>query len=343
MTALPPESRSALSPAPRRSPPRAALAFRVGIVGHRPNRLGRADLPLLGECLREILAAVREGVSAFQRTHPKRYAPTEPTLRAVTPLAEGADRLFAEQALALGYALCCPLPFAQEEYETDFLPPKAMEPDSLARFRGLLGQASAGAGLVLFEMDGERSRSGAAYGAAGQVVLNQSDLLIAIWDGGEPGGSGGTVDTLRDAIRDRIPVLVIDACAPHGWVLVRSQSELAKVAVCAEAPRGGGAVPADWDGLRALVWEILDLPQDDPEVEPEDGTEGCKACCEQYFEERRPRWNLAVAWRVFRELHGSHRLRLPSLRVPDFEQATLRDWPDSPDVAGWVNGQLRPH
>ena len=32
------------------------------------------------------------------------------------------------------------------------------------------------------------------HAAAGQVVLNQSDLLVVVWDGGGAGGLGGTVE-----------------------------------------------------------------------------------------------------------------------------------------------------
>ena len=55
------------------------------------------------------------------------YAGGSPTLRALSPLAEGSDRMFAAEALSLGYSLCCPLPFAQAEYERDFAPPEALE------------------------------------------------------------------------------------------------------------------------------------------------------------------------------------------------------------------------
>lgn len=253
MIELPPNGQSELQAARDLSPPRVELAFRVGIIGHRPNRLGRADLPLLAERVQAILAAVRDAVEGFQRRYPGLYAETAAIFRAVTPLAEGADRLFAQQALSLGYALCCPLPFAQDEYEVDFQPPRAQEPDSLARFRGLLDEACAGAGLVLFELDGDRAPASAAYAAAGQVVLTQSDLLIAIWDGGEPAGNAGTVDSLRDAVQERIPVLVLDACTPHGWTLVRNESDLDRLRPCTDAGEAAGA-SLDWDGLRTLVW-----------------------------------------------------------------------------------------
>ena len=43
-------------------------------------------------------------------------------MRVVSPLAEGTDRIFAEQALGLGFELCAVLPFPQAEFEKDFAP-----------------------------------------------------------------------------------------------------------------------------------------------------------------------------------------------------------------------------
>src|SRR4051812_20335776 len=49
------------------SPPRTVLAFRVGIVGHRPNRLpkDKESLDTLGQMLRDILQDVKAGLSNY--------------------------------------------------------------------------------------------------------------------------------------------------------------------------------------------------------------------------------------------------------------------------------------
>ena len=144
--------------------------------------------------LRCVLEEVQAEVFKMQLDEAKSlYSDKPPVLRAVSPLAEGSDRMFAEEALGLGYKLLCPMPFSQEEFEIDFLPPKTEEDQSRERFRKLLKQA--GEDVTKFELDGERSAEAEAYGAAGRVVLNQSDLLIAVWDGGKPAGGGGTVQT----------------------------------------------------------------------------------------------------------------------------------------------------
>ena len=112
------------------------------------------------------------------------YRADPPQLRVVSSLAEGADRIVAQEALALGYELDCPLPFERFEYERDFA-----DQASIAEYRALLAKARS-----VLELDGTREvaeRQTAAYQAAGLATLDHADLLIAIWDGGEARGAGG--------------------------------------------------------------------------------------------------------------------------------------------------------
>jgi len=50
---------------------------------------------------------------------------------------------------------------------------------------------------------------GEAYEAAGWVVLDQCDLLIAIWDGKAPRGLGGTGQIVHEALRRGIPTVSV--------------------------------------------------------------------------------------------------------------------------------------
>jgi hypothetical protein len=106
------------------SPPKAPLAFRVGIVGHRPKRraAAKADLPVLASVLNGVLGQVRDAVVAFPNAKKDLYGDAAPRVRAISPLAEGSDRLFARAAVNLEFELCCPFPFAPREYEEDFKP-----------------------------------------------------------------------------------------------------------------------------------------------------------------------------------------------------------------------------
>ncbi len=301
------------------------------------------------------------------------YAPEPALLRAISPLAEGSDRMFAEEALRLGYSLCCPMPFLQEVYEEDFEAPQALEPDSIGRFRGLLEAAKAGAGLTVFELDGEGASDdgrSVAYGAAGRVVLNQSDLLVVIWDGHEAAGSGGTVDTLHEAIAFHVPVLWIDAEPPFGWMVVKSESD---IELRAGAHRRTPASPLASDpqqdlrnialAVGKIVREEISLPvapaiAHPPAHRPRRAANAAAEAmvnAQAYFSERRPVWNPFVIWKIFRNLVGDFRLTVPKVRTADFVAALRQSWPASPEDLGaaqggepqptifWVNRALRDH
>ncbi|MBI5711618.1 MAG: hypothetical protein HZC42_15135 [Candidatus Eisenbacteria bacterium] len=333
-------------------PHKPRLVFRVGIVGHRPNRLPPGDRSALSFRLGEVLTVIREQVEAFGRGHAGLFAHGAPVLRAISPLAEGTDRLFAEAALGLGYQLCCPMPFRQAEFEQDFAPPAALEPDSLARFRDLLARAEKETRLTRFELDGKRKPEGEAYGACGRVVLNQSDLLVVVWDGERLGRPGGTEETFAEARHRGLPVVWIDARAPHAWQLVEASTTLPG------QQKGERAVPVldDIKNLRAVVQDALDLPRlpeksGGPEAEEHEARKHEKAkehwgrqiTIEEYYAERKPRLNPAVLWKFFRDLVSDGRWSFAGFDVPDFEQAVEKEWPrnDSTPLARVVNG-LRP-
>src|SRR5207245_1091102 len=113
------------------------------------------------------------------------YAEGAVLFRAVSPLADGADRLFAKEALARGFELDSPLPFSQGEYEKDFSTLESVE-----EFRELLKRAD----CHVFELDGPThdDKRAAAYESVGRVVVDQCDVLVAIWNGEAAQGAGGT-------------------------------------------------------------------------------------------------------------------------------------------------------
>lgn len=345
------------------SPPRADLAFRVGIVGHRPNRLPKDPQALhaVRQMLCRVLAEVKARVTTFAQSDQAKhlYSGKAPVLRAVSPLAEGSDRMFAEEALDLGYELLCPMPFHRDEFENDFQPENALEPDSLDRFRTLLARARANETLTTFELDGQRDAEERAYGAAGQVVLNQSDLLIAVWDGGKPAGGGGTVETLREAVQFHVPVLWIYSAAPNAWQLL-SQAEDLNCLDGEEPCRPTGIFTADLGdasplaaAIKQVVTQELGLPT--PPADPGQPSTA-RIHAERYFRERRPWFNFAFVWKLFRDLIGEGRprlwARLRDIPVKDFETQISSDWPTRDDkpiphkpsaVEDWANVKLRAH
>ncbi len=363
---------------PSKSPPKARLTFRVGVVGHRPNRLpgDAARQAQLRAILGDILEQVRTAVEAFKHHSPlaSLYAPAEPVLRVVSPLAEGTDRIFADEALKRGYGLCCPMPFHQSEFENDF------DAASVGVFRGLLERAAAN-GLVRFEMDGARDSAAdddaeaRAYAATGRVVVNQSDLLVVVWDGGQPAGNGGTVHALRDALHYNVPVLWVDALDPQRWQCLRRLEELEalrgphRYAPAQDESIAPDAHPGNLAAIvQAIVRGELGVPEDrEPGDHGHAGAAARRASplaeARQYFREHKPWLKLALAWSLFRDLvapEGPNPGPRPSPSAKgSYVDQISEEWPVSAGdllpaedgsaakapsrVQAWINDRLRGH
>ena len=83
-----------------KSPPKAHLAVRVGVTGHRPAGLENADIGTLGTRINEVLRHIRGVANEVKSSSESLYADGgPPALRVISPLAEGADMLVAEEAL----------------------------------------------------------------------------------------------------------------------------------------------------------------------------------------------------------------------------------------------------
>ncbi len=156
---------------------------RVGVTGHR----FLAEVP-------RLRAAIERALDIVRALHPDRE------LAVISPLAEGADRLVAQAALAGGARLIAPLPLPEEDYLTDFATDRSKQ-----EFRALLEQATS---VPVLPQTASRDE---AYEQAGQYVLDESDVLIAIWDGAPSRGQGGTAEIVERALSRGMPVLHIKA------------------------------------------------------------------------------------------------------------------------------------
>jgi hypothetical protein len=107
-------------------------------------------------------------------------------LTGVSSLAAGADQLFAAALLRHQGRLRVVVPC--RSYEQAF-----GDPAALASYRTLLGIAH-----TVETLDHD-APSEEAFLDAGRRVADLSDLLIAVWDGEEPRGKGGTADIVRYA------------------------------------------------------------------------------------------------------------------------------------------------
>lgn len=200
-----------MPPAP--TPPRPQPALRVGVTGHRLNRLLEPDVDLAGLMaqVRTALSTVRTAAEQAASDYSDVYS-GPPLLRLISPLAEGADQLIANEALELGYSLHVPLPCSAAIYTAAFQQVcNASAEDPCAAFQRLIGRADA-----VQVLDGSPTAvlDGAAYAAVGRAVLRHADLLIAVWDQSPADGAGGTAAVVDQARSWQLPVFVIDPRRP---------------------------------------------------------------------------------------------------------------------------------
>lgn len=73
---------------------------------------------------------------------------------------------------------------------------------------------------------------------AGRVMIERTDLVVAVWDGKVANLPGGTGHTVTTALAMGTPVLLIDPATPEGWSILTRPEELGHLA--ARAP---GAAP----------------------------------------------------------------------------------------------------
>ncbi len=166
-----------------------ATALVVGVTSHRD--LVAGQLPGLRTQLREVLSGLRQQFP-------------ELSLVVLSPLAEGGDRLVAEVGLELGARLIVPLPMPAELYVQDFATTASRE-----EFARLLAQAEVvpmplpdGDPDALAEPGPQRDRQ---YLLSGLYVANHCHLLVAMWDGSEDGGLGGTAQIVRYYLGGPLP------------------------------------------------------------------------------------------------------------------------------------------
>ena len=158
--------------------------IRIGVTGHR----------ILAD-IEKIDAAIEIALRRIEDRFPGE------TLTAISGLAEGADRIVVNHVLARpGAGLVVALPMRKADYMMDF-----KSEDSRTEFSELIGRAS-----EIVELPTSASRE-QAYEAAGDYVLDNSDVLITIWDGQKAQGRGGTADIVARAREQRLPIAWIHA------------------------------------------------------------------------------------------------------------------------------------
>jgi len=231
------------SPAGDEHPPKPRLTLRVGVTGKRA--ILESEVPRIRAALDGVFDALDAFVTTSRAEHQGVLSKEPAILRIISGMAEGADQLAAEVAIArfereaaqaqpgVRTRLAAILPFAQDEYKKDFAqnPNKPKDqrdrtPDELqsfiARFDKMLAHPATEAVL---EIDDETilntanpSDRNLAYANLRDVLLEHADVLVAVSDDID-GGAGGTVDVMRIAMQQGIPVVKISTRRPEVFVM----------------------------------------------------------------------------------------------------------------------------
>ena len=201
---------------PHEESPRAAPTIRLGVVGHRD--LGNVDREVLTATVTRFLSELRD-VAGPSRGDSVTEAQARADNRAdavfimVNSLAEGADQLVAEAAVSgdYGYRLECPIPFEARKYKSCFTYDRDASVECFDRLAGDAKNKSVLMELAESTADADRS---ASYEASADLLLERSDMLLALHHPSRPGSRGGTRGTIAKAIDAGMLVIGIDLGYP---------------------------------------------------------------------------------------------------------------------------------
>ncbi len=269
------------------APPPPRIRLSVGVTGHRE---GNAAFAANRAAIEATLAGVFDAIAAAVAAEPALLGPDSlaPT-RLHSMLVDGLDQMASHQALARGWELVAPLPFGRAlNAAINAHPESVAEARSLLTGKGRCGAATRvrakaiadlEASARVFELADRDDTIAALYLArleeptnvaraqaysfqtservalAAQVLIEQSDFLVAVWDGASTSFVGGTGHTIALALDMGAPVVWIDARAPERWRILHAPESLAVIMAGA---------PADPDRDEALAQLVQDALRPTP-------------------------------------------------------------------------------
>lgn len=147
-----------------------------------------------------VFRELRDATLRVQQSEVCFCSKTPAELRLHTPLASGADQVAAKSARSSGYRIRALLPFSAEDYRHDFGIGEELDEFELA-----LGAAD-----EVIALPGRRSAPEEAYVLVGKKMIEEADVIVAIWDGLEGRGPGGTAHVVELARQSAVPVIHIN-------------------------------------------------------------------------------------------------------------------------------------
>jgi hypothetical protein len=145
----------------------------LGFTGHR-------ELAAEASCGAQILNVLQREMSAGRVVY------------GVSSVAAGADLLFAEGCLRAGVPLRVLLPLPHESFRRDF------QPEDWARVEAVL-RAAVSVEVTGQDASGMETNRDERYYECGLETVQQSQMLLAVWDGQPARGLGGTAEIVAFA------------------------------------------------------------------------------------------------------------------------------------------------
>lgn len=269
------------------APPPPRIRLSIGVTGHREsNAAFAANRAAIEATLAEVFDAIAAAVAAEPPLlGPDSLAPT----RLHSMLVDGLDQMACSQALARGWELVAPLPFGRAlNAAINAHPESVAEARSLLTGKGRCGVATRARAKVIADLEAKARvfeladrddtiaalylarleaptdvsrvqaysfRASERVALAAQVLIEQSDFIVAVWDGASTSFVGGTGHTIALALDMGAPVVWIDARAPERWRILHAPESLAVIMAGA---------PADPDREEALAQLVQDALKPTP-------------------------------------------------------------------------------
>jgi hypothetical protein len=185
------------------------LQIRIGVTGHR-------NIVLTEELKKSVDTVLTESIQKIINPQKKKIV-TPISYKVVTPLADGADRIVAVEAMqVLNAEMEVILPMMEDEYKETFYDEKSQE-----EFKKLLEKAKSVTLLItkpLFEEFPGKNLlecKNMAYRNVGIAVIENCDILIALWDGIMNNKAGGTSEVVNEARMRKKTLIIISSISPY--------------------------------------------------------------------------------------------------------------------------------
>ena len=207
---------------------------------------------MLRERIRDVLQRIEASGRTLLDSNGESFAPFEPRLCFVSPIADGADQIAAAVALELGWELQAILPFERAAYRESLANHGARE-----RFDELIERSA-----CLLELPGNPVHGLEAYVMTGRATVAHCDVLIAIWDGLPPRGRGGTGEVVQIALTRGTAIVHVPLAAEAEARILWSGFDPTVVTVADDA---GVARSLERENVEALLRGLLMPPPDEQE------------------------------------------------------------------------------